>query len=705
MYVGFRIKNFRSYLPKAPTDVTQLRGDYLVINDQTPPLIEIAFNIAVKNSARIRIPITSKGSPSESSIYYIHGEPTPKFDLTKFIEKESKEPVIDPFSSIIAELHVGVGSHSHPTVMPRFSKRTIAFIDELQESMSYKVDLKNMKRETLVTFDMEIVSIDWGSVKLPKSSLYPSIRETVRKLKIQENLHFKQEAIRNSHKFRFPNGEDDDTECEPMMKYDIWMQKAFAEERPLNVFLMVEPEPTNEEHWQQRFEYVMAQKQVEYGVLEKYNTNHVIFYMEKMDAREQHAVYAEMMPAVSVNTTYVSDYILELDGTLTPSDDWSNICEACGDCDDSSGATYESTMAFLRCGAELKGQFKNEALAYMWKYMACRYICNLVLSALNRPWLSQDAVCCHLTALFLHKAWQFSHIAQDMIPDKETRDNLCFLREIEDHRGNLTTTITYKKKTTEQPMMLMGEGTGYIYPYSADDYYPPTQEKWQPRILKDGLVWPYIRKRMYHSKNWKFHMRYIMAFTNYYIEHPELPVNLPSFYFTYANGKEPNIQYDERGIDAEHMYLENRTPQKRPIRLVPQVQLIHLENSVEVMRNVAKDKFRHTPFYVFKKGDQTVVPHALDTLSGSPFEHAQQIIPDYQIPPLVLTITPNQPRHEVLPDIIPSKLTPGTRIAFVDSGSIRGFMATYKHCVVGRIYYDLTTTCTFYMILYVPSNI
>lgn len=634
--VEFTLGNLTSYLPtKTPVNehdgdfLKTKNGDFFIVDEVNyPQYISIGFNESYHEVGKCskllhRIPIKSiptaksGGSTMKYSRSGILENVVNNADFNKFVKKNmpnakiSSWLVADPFSAFMVEFRVPVASFHHHTVMTRQGKITTCYADQmLKEKTTYLVEMKNRNRQTMIQFNVTIESSTFSAVPEPNdgcdwpsdtqikeelqkcSYFYEEFRHLLRQKMREETEHYRDGAAKTSAKFT--------SWGDGMKFYDVYSSHAFQEDRPTNSFLFAILRRINEQFFERAFQLAMLYRLTEYGL--DLDVNVTKMY-KTLPLREKKAVYVDMCGANSSNIQYVSDLVLDPStGVLTQTDDYAHVCEASGDCDDLSRECQLTSEEFIRLGRELRGDFKSEALREMWRH-ALKYVCSIGCAGLNRPSSKTPSLVNHVPVVYHHKKWLFDHIDLKRITDPTVVDALLKLKEAEEHAGNLETYVVHRNggSREEYPMFLMGEGTGLIYPYQVDDYSPKDYlEKKTPPLGTGGgkmggdstLQFPGFKHRVYQSKNYQYHMRYILLVTNFFITHPVSPTNIPSLYLSYSDK-------NERGVASNDMYRENSESGRREskIILLPQTNLIDISDSVFVMSMVSRDKFYHTPLW------------------------------------------------------------------------------------------------------------
>lgn len=639
--LSFRVGGLQNFLPSVTLidergdPILSKNGDYYIVEeDEFPQYLLMGFNESYFNTKLLRIPLKTISTEEMTSkdvknynkfpLYVISGyldNLNRDFEMasfvkqnTKFFEQSSSETLpthmIEPFASVIAELRVPLARDGRPVVMSRQSKAIVTHLDEIDHRMEAKrIVMNNKMHQTIAAFtiyiESHVVSIKNVNDGLFNSnsnlssyissyskSLYSPLRQKIHEIIKAETTEVQQQAYLRTKRFnQYGKG---------MERYDLFTDHSFWEDRPINAYLFNRFRESSAQYWIRIFEYVMMIRKTEYGLESSVDSTKM--YMG-LPLREQLAVMTDMFSSVSVSTVYLSDYILDIKtGLLTMTDDFSNVCEGSGDCEDMHLCIYDCAHSFVRFCEKNKGVFDSEPALDSISQHATLYNCCLCLSALNCPSSKPPKMVCHMTALFLHTKWMLNHIDTNQISDMETIDGLQRIRQVEAASGHLKDRVINKSNPSASELytpVLFAEGTGFIYPYQEDDYSPKQYLDKKPR--KRQIPFPGLKYRKYQSNDWKYHLRYILLITNFFIDYKKAPkVNLPSMYFSYrpqtTNIGNTLSESSERGIESNDLYAENHTP-TREIVLIPQVQFSDVKRITFALSRLCMDKFSLTPHY------------------------------------------------------------------------------------------------------------
>jgi hypothetical protein len=594
MQISFVIKNIKNLLPKSNDES---KSDMFSLKDD--PYILIGFNEIIQNTQLLKIPLTTQSN----QIHTISGDLN--FDnLNNNI-----------FSCIITSLYVPILKHRQFLEYSRQGKEIVYYLDEVNKGSGREVLLKTKDGDIMCSFDIVIVSLLMDKMNFMQN-IMKTWSTTRKKLKFQlreETEYFKQNCRSKASTF----SEFGDN----MERFDTFTTHAFGGERPTNSFLFFELQQTNEKYWIQSFEYIMMIKKTELGMS---NSEDSVILFEKMSVREQLTVYVDLVSAISVNTTYLSDYILKPDGSLKTTDDHSNIEEGSGDCEDHALSILYNVKMFQKCNDQTKTGFTNKALKTIY-LLSTLYECGLTLCGLNTSPQKGLTLVCHMAILFLFKPWMLNNLAfgeRDMlIPESNLNDIIMYENDVVS-RAKLSIDVK------SLPIVLFGEGTTFLYPYQTDDYVTTNLDEKDIKTLKLNA----ISRRSYQSKENQYHLRYILFITNFFIEHTVCPVNIPTLYFTYKRKERGALI---KGVISDDLYLQNHQVSSN-ILLTPQSHLRKLGDSTQLLKLTSLDKFGFTPLFISDKTDtplgryEHVIPQVIYNEVPKTFKSYNYIITQYK---------------------------------------------------------------------------
>lgn len=566
MKIHFQISDLEDNLPTE--GIPNKKGDCYIYDDEYKSYFLVGFNESVENVELLRIPIDSTQT---------------EFTFEGDIDPSKKER--NAFSCIIVSLYIPILKKGS-VLMTRQGKCIVCYLDELKENKPYVVTLDNRDDEILCEFTFKVTKIEWGETRgiLEKDwKIWDEYRNKCKETLRSESLFFRKRAIDAYYHF--------DKCGQGMEGYDSFCGHQFKTDRATPCYLFFEAGETNEKYWIQLFEYIMLIKMTEYGVKNDDKTK----YFFTLDLFDQCTVLIEMCMTLSINTYYLSDYILKLDGSLVNTDDYSNPCEGSDDCDGLSLYGYYAFTMFRKLFES--GKIKHKALLFLAEYSS-KVIPLLTYSCLNRPRKKERSIEFHLTLLFITKKWLLEHFNLDIIEDKTLRGKMSSgiykISEVEEHMGNLNTKVLVGTNFEEIPTVLFGEGTGWIYPIQTNIYCPELEEK---KIFPIKVLG--AKKKMYQREDFQWHLRYILNETTFFIDHPYYPVNISSFYFSYS--KSSKIQLNVKGVVSDDLYQENINT-TFDIELVPQSYFYDFPDCIPEIKNACTDKFRMIPLFINEDG-------------------------------------------------------------------------------------------------------
>lgn len=560
MKIGLKIKDQVSYLPK-PEYINRNEKDYYDPSEDCPPVLFFKFDETVQSSNSQTIPIFK---PRDC-----------EFELTGTpILNETSQ---NPFTAIIVDLLVPISSKFHRTVKTRQSKVIVCYMDQLKKKDTFQISLANKNKQVLYEFTVKVQYISWNGLDRFIGTDWEGTRESAKKKEFKITSKFRKDAMENDSIF--------DTFGKGMENYDVFSSHAFNGPKPINSFLFIQPQESNEMYWIRLLEYVIILRKTE---IASTFTGSTVEFFKTLDLREQVSILMDMCCSVSVNTTYLTDYILGTDGILEKTDDFSHICFGSGDCEDLSVFTYYSFMTFRTFGYETG--YSHEVLKYLHN-ISTKFEMLLTVAALNHPQAQKRSICLHMCVLLITKKWLLDHVyvLDSNVKKGEIDDGIKLIKEYEEKNGNLNLEILNGTKKESLPNVLFGESTSFIYPYQTEDYVTKGLDK-----KKEYKRYAGVRRRQYQSKDYIFHERYITTITNYFIKHPAIQVNLPTLWFTYnEKSKRGGLT---KGIESWDLYKQNQKDYA-DIKLIPQAHLADFPQSVGLIENLSTEKLPYTKLF------------------------------------------------------------------------------------------------------------
>jgi hypothetical protein len=527
-----------------------------------------------------------------------------EFTLRGGVQESNKEHLDHYFMGALqVSLLVPIASKKYRKCMQRHGKCVIAWVDWLaagQSKFHVKLHNKWYEDEVLCEFDLEITELE-----MPRT-----LKDLCAKNNSRELRHKLYEEMTAEMKYMRERLNDVTAKLNCLDEEDrrksLFSSHNFFGERPINNWLYSRLRASNEELWDNWFNTVMLYKRTEMG-LDSELSNEDLFW--KLSAHEQMVILVDICCLVSVNATYLRDLILRGDGSLDQekSDDYSdNIQEGGGDCEDLFKEILLVLETFMK-----SSPFKNRALEELRRRVQ-RYVCLGALADINTAKYGDPVTTgLHITGVLMHKKLLFM-LTKVMLSGKlsheseiiasRVEDDFYKLREIEEEAGNLETSVVNNHEKQELPLVLMMEGTQFFNPYPIQ-YNPPNEETVDKELAFEG--WRYRdflapHRRNYQSPDYQLLVKYWAFYTNYFIEHPVFPVNLPTFMVSTVRRGECTW---DKGIYVEDLLSYNLSERERKklgddvcdVVIFPSSSLRDLKRSRRAMRYTAMDKFMNCP--------------------------------------------------------------------------------------------------------------
>lgn len=674
--ISIRLSNFVNHIVKSNSK--KGGGDQLIIDEKNyPRYLLFGFNESYDNTKLYRLltqSIPQKKDGGETTDYLLVGDLNDPFEVPKsFLQnqfKSSYDPntiypdVYDPFACIVCEFRVPIQKTNGKVVMSRQGKVVVAYIDQIHVEQTHHIIMKNRNSQIMVEFDLKIKAFEcWReNSEITRETLrtfsrnkqfIQSLREWIWEDHKKITKKWIHDASRRSSSFK--------RNAPGMERFDLWSDPSFLGVRPTNSYLFYRISTSNELYWKKLVHYELLCRKTEYDVSPDLDDDK---FFDSLSTNDQVAVLVDIHGCVSVNTPYCSDYIVNPeDGSLKSTDEYSNICEGCGDCDDLAANIAFSFLIFQKWGydAQKKGGLgiQSSTLQKLWKFTQY-YVCSLTIAALRLP--SDDKspkIDNHVTTLFTLKLWLLNQVDVRQIEDSETSLNLARIKQTEEAMGNLRTTIKrissdgMREIDDPLPVILFGEATGKIYPFDTSVYCPPQILKSQEKSFSRPIRYSTMQGRIYHSKKQQFHLRYFLLITNFFITHPTSPTNLPTLYFSYRpkDNLDPYYVSEWKGVTSSDLYKLNKQRRETEddddddVVLIPQAQFGNFENDVRTIQAISRDKFSFTPCISYNQSNTTKDKYPYETngrsVNSMIYESYLPQIPKNTESGVISTVQPN----------------------------------------------------------------
>lgn len=348
--------------------------------------------------------------------------------------------------------------------------------------------------------------------------------------------------------------------------------------RPLCCFLDTRIQATNEAYWLHMYRLVMRLGKADRH--ERLDTPNLKTW-SALTVREQLSVMVDMCIIGANNSTYLSDWVESTSGGRRGAEDFSTTGFNSSDCEDDADFIHYCFRTFRQ-----GGPYKHYALAKMHK-LAQRYECVLALSTVNRPSMGHEpsgkSLTAHMTTLFLHKAFLLGRL----LPDADHKVQLGALRDAETKAGHMDTKTSGYEHEEELPMVLVGEGTGFLCPHGLAGKKPPK--------LTDCS-----KTRLYQSKddNTVFLLYHLVGITNYFLD---AGINIPTVGFSYATHFNPQLGFPEDGFVYGVLYSHMMAAHEF-IQILPLTPLPNLKQTRALCTAAARNRLLFPPLWMSEDG-------------------------------------------------------------------------------------------------------
>jgi hypothetical protein len=357
----------------------------------------------------------------------------------------------------------------------------------------------------------------------------------------------------------------------------VFQDYNFFHVRPLCCFLDIKLQPSNENYWVHMFDLVMKLYKSDNNIDIKLDDK---ILWGKMNVTEQLSIMVDMCIIIANNVTYLGDFIERPNGKVEYREDFANINENSGDCEDMA-----NFISYVFRTFRATGPYVHYALHKLHQ-LSFRYECILALSTVNRPSMrgeDESSYTAHMTTYFVHKRF----LLDSMIVKGEFKEDIKKLYEYENEHGYLNLKTDEFEISEILPLVLRGEGTGDL-------------EATGKKQNKNPKLSPNAKVKMYQAmdNNSVFLIFALIGITNFFIYHKAFPVNIPTFAFTYerSNNTKLNPNFTEDGYVYGVVHSDLMQNQSA-IRFISLLAFQEFETFKSLSRVSARNKFMYPPLY------------------------------------------------------------------------------------------------------------
>lgn len=499
-------------------EIQQDNYKYHDVRENYSPYILFGLDGSFKNTNNLQVFVDKK---IENNIYEIKGD---LYELNK----------IPSDASLISEIFI-MNVEGKVLSIARIAF-AFANLKLMSKGQKMKLVYKNERNENEIILFMKIKEIEIKKEFNEDNNLIAITEEKISNIeryvgKMVEKWH------KNDYELFGDNYYFDTT--------DIWVKCAITigPHRPLNSFINFKDDlESNEEFWVNILEKVafinlLENKPKKLDDFKDSNLSELIdFFYEDLDINKKVYMLADMFTIVASNLIYNTDNVIHINKNKEITDDFYNVFEGAGDCEDFSNFMLYSQHAFQHTN------FKNKTLKKMKKIANC-YIFNLTLCGVRCGSISklcedgEDSVGSHMCMSMLSKYWLLNGDKND---DNFGRILLNPHQKNEEITKNLNKIYNYELEQgniqKELPYFVICEGTGFTDPSSKDNENSLKYKSFSRTYKKFSDLKSTIKTRIYHpygKEKSNFYVYVLVLTTNFFIKHMKYPCDIKSLTCSY----------------------------------------------------------------------------------------------------------------------------------------------------------------------------
>lgn len=354
----------------------------------------------------------------------------------------------------------------------------------------------------------------------------------------------------------------------------------------LNSYLMFEYKETNQLYWSYLFVKIMNIFRVENTIENADIITNFDLWKNKLTLQEKISIFSDMISFASVGTSYMADYIYDNNGKKINIEDWSNIHEGSGDCEDLARFIYYCFNTFKNLKIKNMDDEMSQILAEL-SYISDHYIPSVALMGVysasmdpsNKNMIKKKTA--HLTHLLIHKNWIFNNSSNSFYKLSENDSEKFHLLLDREHEYFSNEHVSFDKNNLKRvermPNFIISEGTGFFKSYGSENYYggevqvndknQMTTDGWKKKkSVKENInnknltIFKSIegtksRCKQYNNDDETFFHRFFISITNYFIDND---INIPYITFTPSNQTENTKPV--YGVNFMEMMYEDESP-------------------------------------------------------------------------------------------------------------------------------------------------
>ena len=380
---------------------------------------------------------------------------------------------------------------------------------------------------------------------------------------------------------------------------------------------------TNEEFWENLLYMSIEAIWLESG--KKFKVNTTIkdekSFREAMDAifdqftiKEKINVMTDMLAAVSTNTPYTPDFVVDEKNNKIGDEDFFEIDMGYGDCDDLAKYIGVICLEYFKSIT-----FNNKCLQYIRRISHCYISClALTAAACEASYNSKSKnseLTPHLSNPWILKHWLFKNenIKEDIKGkimvnpscDSETcQEILENLEKIFEYEGNIAID-TIDGETL--PSFLILEGTGKYN--STGDNNPLNHEyDYTDNILqKNSVLLNALNSKSYSGVDDpnSFYQYFQVLITKYFLRHPQFPTNIPEF--TLTNSKLKSSKNDKESGYVYGESYNNLMSECKDTLFMCNIPFPNLKEALEISESISLNRINTQDLLLLKKKEEKIV--------------------------------------------------------------------------------------------------
>ncbi len=474
-------------------------------------------------------------------------------------------------------------------------------VKELSKKKDFKLLFKNKSQqdvcEIYISFEIDNLLFEY-----PKNNELYIINENDSFINSKIMNEIKKMAYNRKKLFKnfYPKTED----------IFVYMDFNFNRKRILSNYISFNIQKSNEEFWENILYNVLFINWIEIGK-EKYEINNekefkksMNKFVDNLSKKQRMNIMIDMFTTIVTNLTYSYDYVYDIKKKERIAiEDFSSPNEGTDDCEGFTNFLLYSMETFSKNSPyknNLLTNIKNDYAKYI-KLMCLEGVkFKSITESINK---SSDTIGAHMNCVFVRKKWFFNKLLLNPeFKDEEIQETIKKIIKSEEESGNLD--------SDDYPNLLIAEGTGFFNPSGDENPLYKSYRKAMQYISNLDELNQKLKFRIYHTlkKESPFFQYMFTGITNFFINHPKYPINIPGITFSYKISKnEEKMNYlndsNSRIYGAKYIDVMNSDDSIELITLPP---FNNFDDTLKLIKKLTNSDLRNLPLYIEKKEDNRI---------------------------------------------------------------------------------------------------